>query len=95
MLQVFLGYTKFKVIMFYSTTCVYAHLYVPFLTSVTHIFCTTHLFSFQKVPHVYSVADRAYQNLQKSFGDSRVNQCIIVSGESGAGKVSTAMNALL
>ena len=35
--------------------------------------------------HIYKVAEEAYKSMQRD--GSRVNQSIIVSGESGAGKV--------
>ena len=39
-----------------------------------------------KAPHVYAVAERAYSQMEHGVGP--LNQSIIVSGESGAGKVS-------
>uniref|UniRef100_M4B5D7 Myosin-like protein n=1 Tax=Hyaloperonospora arabidopsidis (strain Emoy2) TaxID=559515 RepID=M4B5D7_HYAAE len=44
-------------------------------------------------PHVYSIADKAYRSLMSPIGHgargSAVNQSILVSGESGAGKTET------
>ena len=41
---------------------------------------------FEVQPHVYALADNAYRNLLKTSQ----GQCVIISGESGAGKVSVA-----
>ncbi|XP_033626962.1 unconventional myosin-XIX-like [Asterias rubens] len=41
-----------------------------------------------KAPHVYAVAERAYSQMEHGVGP--LNQSIIVSGESGAGKTWTA-----
>ena len=38
-----------------------------------------------EAPHVFAVAEKAFSNLR--YGISCSNQSIIVSGESGAGKV--------
>ena len=38
-------------------------------------------------PHVFKVANSAYQNLLNSQFTGFKNQCILVSGESGAGKL--------
>jgi myosin heavy subunit len=40
---------------------------------------------FQDVPHIYKVGNEAYTRLCRELG--HINQCIIVSGESGSGKV--------
>lgn len=37
-------------------------------------------------PHVFWVADNAYQRMR----ETKANQCILVSGESGAGKTENA-----
>lgn len=43
-----------------------------------------------RAPHVFSVAEAAYASLLQSFSASKVtDQAIVISGESGAGKVST------
>lgn len=41
-------------------------------------------------PHVYAVVDTAYDGMMRD----EVNQCIIISGESGAGKTETAKFAM-
>jgi hypothetical protein len=39
-----------------------------------------------KIPHVFTVAERAYKAMREEANPSRKNQSMIVSGESGAGK---------
>ena len=41
---------------------------------------------FQGDPHIYKIGADAYSCMVRELG--KINQCIIVSGESGAGKVS-------
>ncbi|GFO26155.1 unconventional myosin-xix [Plakobranchus ocellatus] len=43
-------------------------------------------------PHVYLIADKAYRCMKRQMG--RINQSIIVSGESGAGKTVSAKHLL-
>ena len=40
---------------------------------------------FQDDPHIYRIGAEAYSCMVRELG--KINQCIIVSGESGAGKV--------
>jgi myosin heavy subunit len=40
----------------------------------------------KKIPHVFTVAERAYKAMREEANPSRKNQSMIVSGESGAGK---------
>ena len=41
-------------------------------------------------PHLYVVADRAYQSLAKATGTGASNQALLVCGESGAGKTEAS-----
>uniref|UniRef100_K3WGN2 Myosin motor domain-containing protein n=1 Tax=Globisporangium ultimum (strain ATCC 200006 / CBS 805.95 / DAOM BR144) TaxID=431595 RepID=K3WGN2_GLOUD len=43
----------------------------------------------QLAPHVYTVADKAFRTMLSVMRDNKVNQTILVSGESGAGKTET------
>ena len=42
--------------------------------------------SYENPPHVYALADNMYRNME--IDDE--NQCVIISGESGAGKTVAA-----
>lgn len=44
-------------------------------------------------PHIYPVAENAYTAMVRDLG--KVNQSIIISGESGAGKVGYARVCML
>lgn len=43
-------------------------------------------FPHENTPHVYTVAEEAYRSMKSE----KENQCILISGESGAGKTETA-----
>jgi myosin-1 len=42
--------------------------------------------AYELPPHIYAVADRMFQNMVTD----EENQCVIISGESGAGKTESA-----
>lgn len=46
--------------------------------------------NFKAYPHIYSISAQAYENLFKN----NINQSIVISGESGAGKTENAKYAM-
>lgn len=48
----------------------------------------------ERVPHVYTVAERAYRKMLSEPNPSRRNQSMIVSGESGAGKTEACKHIM-
>ncbi|XP_038685898.1 myosin-2 [Tripterygium wilfordii] len=55
-----------------------------------HAFVTAYRHKVMDNPHVYAIADTAYNEMMRD----EVNQSIIISGESGAGKTETAKFAM-
>ncbi|CAF4741464.1 unnamed protein product [Rotaria sp. Silwood2] len=47
-------------------------------------------------PHTFAIGDNAYQNMLREHSDpnAKHNQCIIISGESGAGKTESTKHIL-
>ena len=43
---------------------------------------------YENPPHVYAIAEKAYKDLQETHKP----QCVLVSGESGAGKTEVSEN---
>nr|KAG5690058.1 hypothetical protein BaRGS_016366 [Batillaria attramentaria] len=68
----------------------------PF-TDVSHLYTRERIQAYHTKnkdlpPHIYQVAESAYTSLVRELG--KVNQCIIISGESGAGKTVSTKHLL-
>ncbi|XP_060581862.1 unconventional myosin-XIX-like isoform X2 [Ruditapes philippinarum] len=64
--------------------------------SVDHLYTLETVLAYHRhhedVPHIYKVGNEAYTRLCRELG--HINQCIIVSGESGSGKTVSAKHLL-
>jgi len=61
------------------------------LTNLNHVFLNTlHMNRYEMAPHVYMLAEMAYRQMLKEDE----SQCIIISGESGAGKTEASKKVM-
>ena len=77
------------------TVCCYDHAHTLRTPYVHHTPHTTHHTPsgtdiFELPPHLYAVANQAYYAMKEENSD----QCILISGESGAGKTEAAKQIL-
>ncbi|CAF1183362.1 unnamed protein product [Rotaria sordida] len=95
--NILLRYNKDKIYTYIGSILIAVNPYTPLdLYSQEHLRAYRNRKFGDLEPHTFAIGDNAYQNMLRDHSDpnAKYNQCIIISGESGAGKTESTKHIL-
>ncbi|CAF3613901.1 unnamed protein product [Rotaria sp. Silwood1] len=95
--NILLRYNKDKIYTYIGSILIAVNPYTPLdLYSQEHLRAYRNRKFGELEPHTFAIGDNAYQNMLREHSDpnAKYNQCVIISGESGAGKTESTKHIL-